>query len=205
MRDIKPETLSKCLNVLKEMKYIADNEIKFNPKLIASKHHTSEAIPTAAKEVGFFTTTGFAGKLICNKDRFDPIDARKVLNNIYDKQARKKKQKKACITERQLYSNDIVQRPEIPPKFEDVEKYCNERRNDVNPAKFIAYYEQKGWKIGKEKMKNWKMAIHTWEHKNYNTVISKKLTEYTVDELVTELKRRGYTGIITPPSNEIKF
>jgi hypothetical protein len=88
----------------------------------------------------------------------------------------------------------------IPPTFEMVEKYCNERRNDINPAKFIAYYEQKGWKIGKEKMKNWKMAIHTWEHKNYNTNIlpaeNKKLQDYSDQELINELKRRGYSGLL---------
>jgi len=211
-RNIKLETLTKCLSVLKEMKYIADNEIKMDPKNIASKHHTSEAIPTSAKKVGFFTTTGFGGKLICAKDHFDPIDARKVLDNVYDNQKRKKRRIIRDITERQIYGDEIIQRPdygnqksEIPPKLEDVEKYCNERQNDVNPAKFMAYYEQNGWKVGKNKMKNWKMAIHTWEHKNYNFVTGKKLSEYTITELTDEFKRRGYTGTILPPSNEIKF
>lgn len=205
MRNIKPETLTKCLNVLKEMKYTADNDVKLDPKNIASKHRTSEAIPTAAKKIGFFTTTGFGGKLICHKDHFDPIDARKVLDNIYDK--RNRKRGKLHNTTLLLSNQDQDQNgwklpnkevtPKfIPPKFEEVEKYCNERKNDVNPAKFIAFYEQNGWHIGKDKMKNWKMAIHTWEHKNYVYQAGKKLSDYTDQELVDELKRRGYTGIM---------
>lgn len=215
MRNIKPETLEKCLSVLKEMKYAADNDVKVDPKNIASKHRTSEAIPTAAKKVGFFTTTGFGGKLICNKDYFDPIDARKVLDNIYNKRNRKRRkihntsllnkqeQEKNNNDQTMFYEqrgwelpNKEVSTKFIPPKFEEVEKYCNERKNDVNPAKFMAFYEQNGWHVGKNKMKNWKMSIHTWEHKNYVYQAGKKLSDFTDQELVDELKRRGYTGIV---------
>jgi hypothetical protein len=50
-----------------------------------------------------------------------------------------------------------------PPTLEEVSSYCKERNNTVDPEKFIAFYESKGWMIGKNKMKSWKAAITTWE------------------------------------------
>jgi len=84
----------------------------------------------------------------------------------------------------------------IPPDIKDVADYCVARKNDVNPDKWFAYYESKDWMIGKNKMTNWKAAIHTWEQKAYNTVFvnKDKISEYTDQELINELKKRGYKG-----------
>ena len=51
----------------------------------------------------------------------------------------------------------------VIPTVKEVESYCNERKNNVNPSKFINFYESKGWMIGKTKMKKWKAAVRTWE------------------------------------------
>ena len=51
----------------------------------------------------------------------------------------------------------------IPPLFNDVLNYCIERKNDVDPNKFINFYESKGWMVGKNKMKDWKAAVRNWE------------------------------------------
>ena len=50
-----------------------------------------------------------------------------------------------------------------PPSVEEVREYCIERGNNIDPESFVAFYESKGWMIGKNKMKNWKMAVITWE------------------------------------------
>ena len=56
----------------------------------------------------------------------------------------------------------------VKPTLEEVEQYCFERGNNVDPGEFIDFYESKGWMIGKNKMKDWKAAVRTWErnHKN---------------------------------------
>jgi hypothetical protein len=36
----------------------------------------------------------------------------------------------------------------------------------VDAESFVAFYESKDWMIGKNKMKNWKSAIVTWEKRN---------------------------------------
>lgn len=49
------------------------------------------------------------------------------------------------------------------PTVEEIETYCNERNNNINPNAFYDYYESKDWMIGKNRMKDWKAAIRTWE------------------------------------------
>lgn len=53
-----------------------------------------------------------------------------------------------------------------PPDVEQVREYCNSRHSTVNPEKFISFYQSKGWMIGKNKMKDWKAAVRTWEIQN---------------------------------------
>ena len=53
-----------------------------------------------------------------------------------------------------------------PPSFEQVSEYCAERSNGIDPQAFIDFYESKGWMIGKNKMKDWKAAIRTWEQRS---------------------------------------
>ena len=49
------------------------------------------------------------------------------------------------------------------PSIEDVREYCVERGNNVDPESFVNFYESKGWMVGKNKMKDWKAAVRTWE------------------------------------------
>ena len=51
------------------------------------------------------------------------------------------------------------------PTLEEVEEYCNERNNGIDPQKFIDFYESKDWMIGKNRMKDWKACIRTWENR----------------------------------------
>lgn len=57
------------------------------------------------------------------------------------------------------------------PSNEEIQAYCNERNNGIDPQRFIDYYESNGWKVGKNPMKDWKAAIRTWEH-NSDSVVS---------------------------------
>lgn len=50
-----------------------------------------------------------------------------------------------------------------PPTLEEVAAYCQERNNGVDPEKWTNHYAAKGWMIGKNKMKDWKAAVRTWE------------------------------------------
>jgi len=52
------------------------------------------------------------------------------------------------------------------PKIEEIQNYCLERKNNIDAEAFFDYYEANGWQVGKNKMKDWKAAVRTWEKRN---------------------------------------
>jgi hypothetical protein len=60
--------------------------------------------------------------------------------------------------------NNIGRTKFTPPTLEEVEAYCKERGNKVNPKAFFDYFTTGGWKDSKgNPVKNWKQKIITWE------------------------------------------
>ena len=52
----------------------------------------------------------------------------------------------------------------IKPTLDEVAEYCRERKNGVNPNAWMDHYTSNGWMVGKNKMKDWRAAVRTWEH-----------------------------------------
>lgn len=69
------------------------------------------------------------------------------------------------------------------PTIEEIESYCHERKNNVDAIKFYDFYESKGWMVGKNKMKDWKACIRTWEK---NTKQSQQETSNPFIKLLME-------------------
>ena len=63
----------------------------------------------------------------------------------------------------------------IPPNIENVRAYCLERGKGVDPHVWFNHYQAKGWMIGKNKMKDWKAAVRTWEKDDKQKVVSGRL------------------------------
>ena len=61
------------------------------------------------------------------------------------------------------------------PSVIDIIDYCKERNNNIDAEAFIDFYESKDWKIGKNKMKNWKAAVRTWERRETKKPTMSKL------------------------------
>jgi hypothetical protein len=56
-----------------------------------------------------------------------------------------------------------------PPTLEEVKSYCLERRNNVDPEEFHAYYSANNWMVGHgNKMRDYKAAIRYWESRERN-------------------------------------
>jgi len=55
------------------------------------------------------------------------------------------------------------------PTVNDIKEYCLERNNGIDSETFFDFYESKNWLIGKNKMKNWKACIRTWEKRQHKT------------------------------------
>lgn len=66
----------------------------------------------------------------------------------------------------------------IKPTIEEVTAYCKERNNGIDAEAFIAFYESKGWLIGKTPMKSWKSAVITWEKSRKQTQVISQIKKY---------------------------
>ena len=69
------------------------------------------------------------------------------------------------------------------PKLDEVKDYCILRKNSIDAEAFMDFYESKDWKIGKNKMKDWKTAVRTWERREKDkpqtmSKIDAQLNEY---------------------------
>ena len=60
------------------------------------------------------------------------------------------------------------------PTLQEVEDYLRSKRirdPKGNALKWFNFYESKGWMVGKNKMKNWKSAVNTWQFEKDNLII----------------------------------
>lgn len=56
----------------------------------------------------------------------------------------------------------------VKPSLDEVSSYCLERQNGINPQTWMDYYESNGWMVGKNKMRDWRAAVRTWEARRRN-------------------------------------
>lgn len=82
-----------------------------------------------------------------------------------------------------------------PPSIEEVRSYISEKGYNVDAESFVSFYESKDWMIGKNKMKNWKAAVITWNKRDstkkpVNKTAPSESHHYT-EEQMAELRRRA--------------
>jgi predicted phage replisome organizer len=80
----------------------------------------------------------------------------------------------------------------VPPTLEEVRSYCQERKNNVNPEKFFDHYTSNGWMVGRNKMKDWKAAVRTWERNSYSE--PKEDKSYDSEDFYETALRKGLEG-----------
>ena len=83
----------------------------------------------------------------------------------------------------------------VKPNIDEINQYCIERNNSVNAEAFYDFYESKDWYVGKNKMKDWKACVRTWEQRGtkkptwYGKQIEKEDTsQEDIEELEEMLK-----------------
>lgn len=111
-------------------------------------------------------------KHLCNVEIEKELELEKELEIEKDSSA------KSTTTKRKRFEK---------PTIFDVEQYCIERNNNVDPQHFVDYYESNGWKVGKNSMKDWKAAVRTWERNGYNQSAKSKSNKIDAMNVVKEL------------------
>lgn len=104
-----------------------------------------------------------------NKNKVLPVG-----NTIKEKSIKEKSPTKSVFT---------------PPTVEEVADYCKQRKNNVDPELFVAYYAKQGWKLTNgQTMKDWKSAVITWEKRDKERK-PKQTTQ-------TEPKKNGFLAML---------
>ena len=62
----------------------------------------------------------------------------------------------------------------VPPTPDEVAEYCTSRNNGVDAQRFVDFYAAKGWMVGKNKMRDWKAAVRTWERSSTAEPVRKR-------------------------------
>ena len=83
-----------------------------------------------------------------------------------EKEIDKENKKENTILISSVVNTETARAIFLPPTISEVKEYCEKRKNGINPEQFVNFYQSKGWMIGKNKMKDWKAAVRTWEIQN---------------------------------------
>lgn len=111
---------------------------------------------------------------------------------------RRKPQQKGISTDRNPHSKlketklKETNRRFIKPSIKEIRQYCIERKNAVDPEQFFDFYESKGWMVGKNKMKDWKACVRTWEKNSKQS--ESKPEPITVSAAITLIQRNQTTS-----------
>ena len=76
------------------------------------------------------------------------------------------------VTTSKQVNNKTIGEKFVPPTVLEVKEYCEERNNAVDPETFVDFYSAKNWMIGKNKVKDWKACVRTWEKNRRDTSYS---------------------------------
>jgi uncharacterized protein YdaU (DUF1376 family) len=123
-----------------------------------------------------FKTEGENNEFFYNERLRLEIDKRKAfsesrrINALHPKTFKKTKKNTKKAYAKHMGNENENENKDINNKctIEEIRNYCTERNNKVDPETFFNFYESKGWMIGKNKMKDWKAAVRTWEKNDFN-------------------------------------
>ena len=132
-----------------------------------------KSVVTISKWIGELISNGYISSYYIYKEGTKEIDRRylSVLKGGIkenDKGGIKEKFKdnNTSINNNITYSNNKGRFKK--PTVNEIADYCIERKNNIDAETFYDFYESKDWRVGKNKMKDWKASIRTWEKRQSN-------------------------------------
>jgi len=76
-----------------------------------------------------------------------------------------------------------------PPSIDELNSYISSNNYNVNAETFINHYETVGWKVGKNKMKDWKAAVRGWHSRQDKPKqVNRDVPEYMKEKKVSDRK-----------------
>ena len=118
------------------------------------------------QEDGMFKIANY-DKLVGSESKWAEIKRRQRLDNV-QQENRVKNIDFKIVEEKEKDNINVIPKEKskrfVKPTIEQIQKYCDERQNNIDAQRFYDHYESKGWMIGKSPMKDWQAAVRTWEN-----------------------------------------
>ena len=108
------------------------------------------------------------------------------LRNLKEGYLRNLKDNNININNTSINNKENIKRKFIKPTPEEIQEYCNSRNNGINANAFYDFYESKDWYVGKNKMKDWKACVRTWEQRKSKQDIPSWINQEIKKEIATK-------------------
>ena len=178
--DEDPENVSVTINyLLSQGLMIQESDTKYvlteTLKLIGSELKSSERVRKhrEAKKALHCNASETEVKRLCNASE---TEVKRNGNTEIEKEKELEKELELEIEKELEIESEIDPKKEkrksnrfAQPSVDDVRAYCLERGNNIDPDKFVDYYTGNGWMIGRNKMKDWRAAVRSWERNDFNS------------------------------------
>ena len=131
---------------------------------------TNEVTKKSTSKFTVYTINNYADYQVCDKQNDKPAtNERQTSDKPFNT---KKVRSKEYTPYNPPQGDEGVPAPKrfVPPTPEEVNTYCRERNNGIDGGEFCDFYTSKGWKVGKNPMKDWKAAVRTWERSRKQSV-----------------------------------
>ena len=163
--------VTQALTILSELNLLVldDNGTFILPKVMEMVGYETE---WAKKKREYRETLGHSedkAKTTKGQSEDNVLNMSSQKRTMSDKSKSIEKEKEIELDIKEKNIKEKTQSHFIPPTVDEVATYCFERNNGIDAEKFVSFYEAKGWYIGKNKMKDWKAAVRTWEGKQKET------------------------------------
>jgi hypothetical protein len=86
-------------------------------------------------------------------------------NNVFEENQREENQERG---------GRQTKKPFVHPSLADIQSYCLERKNGIDPQRFIDFYQSNGWRVGRNPMRDWRAAVRTWERREKEGVLEQR-------------------------------
>lgn len=168
---INKRSLEKNKVIFNEYKAIIANQVIANPVPISTQSNNLTPCQNSLEGYSNNLMGGSQNSLRGVVKKFDPIILNNnLVDNLEDNIKEINKEKISTATKFQ------------PPTLEEIQTYCQQRQNNINPEQFLNFYTAKGWMMGKNKMKDWQAAVRTWEQHNNHATHNLNHNPYANDE-----------------------
>jgi hypothetical protein len=142
----------------------------FTPLSDEMQYASDEKSEGYGSKVGGGTDEKSEQKTILSKKTNLPKDSSAVANAPAEGGSESSNQKPNATERGHGDDGSAPRRRFKPPTPEEVDEYCASRpdRPSIPGDEFVDFYASRGWMVGRNKMKDWKAGVRTWENRRIN-------------------------------------